>query len=397
MMKVKGIWWRKPSIHTEEGEKERKASWLELFYDLVFVAVIAQLSHRLSGDISLKGFIEYAALFVPAWWVWIGSTYYNERYEINDVSHRLFTFLKMIPLAAMAYTIHDATGKTAVGFALSYIAVRVILIIMWLRAGKETVNTRKLTGRYAIGFSVSVVLWSVSVFMKPPFRYWFWGAGLVSDLFTPMTTLRIQAKLPKLSTSHLPERFGLLTILAIGESVIGVVQEAANRPHMTLTNALVVVLGLVLAFCVWWLYFDHIMYRSFRRGMGLILAWTYLHLPIVIGITAIGAGVVSIVSLEEGILIPEIRWLICGSVAGVLIIIGLIGLTCEQIKGMEKANMKLFLSKCTAAVLVLLIGYAGRVVGPLPLLVLLLLILGSQIVQGLIMGMAFKTTVVNKG
>jgi low temperature requirement protein LtrA len=68
MMKVKGIWWRKSSI-----------------------------------DISLKGFIEYATLFVPAWWVWIGSTYSNERYEINDVSHRLFTFLKMIHRSYRSY------------------------------------------------------------------------------------------------------------------------------------------------------------------------------------------------------------------------------------------------------------------------------------------------------
>ena len=77
------IWWQKPRLRTDEDEeKERRATWLELFYDLIYVAVIAQLSHKLAGDMSLKGVLGYMFLFVPVWLVWLSSTYYNERFEV---------------------------------------------------------------------------------------------------------------------------------------------------------------------------------------------------------------------------------------------------------------------------------------------------------------------------
>ena len=105
------IWWRRPCLRTDEDEeKERRATWLELFYDLIFVAVISQLSHKLSADMSLIGILGYVFLFVPVWLIWLSSTYYNERFEVYDVRHRIFTFLKMIPVAAIACSIHDAFG-----------------------------------------------------------------------------------------------------------------------------------------------------------------------------------------------------------------------------------------------------------------------------------------------
>ena len=97
--------WQRPRLRTDEEQGlERKATWLELFYDLVFVVVIAELAHTLSKDINPVGIATFGFLFIPVWWVWIGVTFYDERFETGDISHRLFMFLQMIPVAAMSRT-----------------------------------------------------------------------------------------------------------------------------------------------------------------------------------------------------------------------------------------------------------------------------------------------------
>lgn len=385
------IWWQRPKLHTEEDEEqERKATWLELFFDLVFVAVIAQLSHKLSAHVSWKGLLEYIVLFIPVWWAWNGSTYYHERFEVNDVRHRLFTFLKMIPVAGMAYSAHDALGHTSHLFIWSYVAFRIILIYLWLSAGKvNDAVTHEMTKRFAIGLSISAMFWIVSIFVPLPLRLVFWGIGLLIDLLTPLLTLHLQARMPKISTSHLPERFGLFIILAIGETVIGVVNGASKIHHLTFTNGLVAILGLFLAFIIWWVYFDHIMYRPYKQGVWYILAWCYLHLPLVMGITAIGAGTLNLVAFEGELLPATDRWLMCGSVAFVLFMMALIGMMVEihshqkVLTFHENINIQYFVFKTIAALLVLGIGLLGKSLSPLVLLALLSLIMVSQAVQSL--------------
>ena len=124
---VRRTLWQTPSIHTEgDQEIHRSVSWLELFYDLVFVAVIAQLGHHLAGHMTWGGVAGYALLFVPVWWVWIASTYYNERFETYGLETRIFTFLQMLPVAAMAVFAHGALGETGDQFALAYAAARIV-------------------------------------------------------------------------------------------------------------------------------------------------------------------------------------------------------------------------------------------------------------------------------
>ncbi|MEE8327660.1 MAG: low temperature requirement protein A, partial [Nitrosomonadaceae bacterium] len=129
-------WWRKPVLRRDEDEeREYKASWLELFFDLVFVATISELSHILVHELTGTSVLKYLFLFVPVWWYWIGSTYYNERFATNDVSHRIFTLLQILAVAGLALHIRYGLGHKSQGFAVSYIFARVILITMWVRGG----------------------------------------------------------------------------------------------------------------------------------------------------------------------------------------------------------------------------------------------------------------------
>ena len=113
-------WWRKPRLRRDaELGLQRKATWLELFYDLVFVVVVAQLAHTLVGRVDWGDVGSYAPMFVPAWWLWIAGTFYAERFEHDDVSHRIMVFISMVPVAALAVFTHAGTGATSREFGLA--------------------------------------------------------------------------------------------------------------------------------------------------------------------------------------------------------------------------------------------------------------------------------------
>ena len=146
-------WWSKPALHPPEDTARRVTS-LELFYDLVFVVVISRLAHHLGAHPDAGGLRDFALLFVPVWWVWVSGTYYNERFETYDLSFRAFVFLQMLAVAAMAATAEASTGRTAPGFALAYALARLVLTLLWWRAGRHNPQVRPVTNLYVAGFSV---------------------------------------------------------------------------------------------------------------------------------------------------------------------------------------------------------------------------------------------------
>jgi low temperature requirement protein LtrA len=230
-------WWQKPQLHKQEDQHhERKVSWLDLFFDLVFVVVIAELAHYMD-TITWESVGGFLLLFIPCWWVWLGHNIYTDRFEQEDVSHRLYIFVSMLGLIALALNIHYGTGKTSVGFALSYVFLRLILITMWVRGGWHNPIFRPVSNRYALFFGISGLLWIISIFVPPPLKFVLWGIGLFCDLSAPIPTVKFQKFLPRLSASRTPERLGLFIIIVIGEAIVSVVLGSTELPEVTIYNA----------------------------------------------------------------------------------------------------------------------------------------------------------------
>ena len=123
-------WLVPPRLRTAaDAPEERRATWLELFFDLVFVVAIAELTRQLVLDHSLSGFAEFAGLFVPVWVAWQGYMAYADRFDSDDLAFRVAYFLAMLAIAAMAVLIPDvAIGIHSAGFAISYVALRSIML-----------------------------------------------------------------------------------------------------------------------------------------------------------------------------------------------------------------------------------------------------------------------------
>lgn len=306
-------------IYDAENGEPRHATWLELFYDLVFVVAVSQLAHKLSGDVSLKGFLSYAGLFVPLWWTWIGTTFYANRFDSDDPIRRVMMGAQMLAIAALAVNVHDAWGDTAAGFAISYIVSRLLLIGEYLRAAKHIPQARPLIYPMTAGFSVGVLFWIVSLGVPAPARFWLWAIGLIVDFVTPIAVANRQRQLPP-HAEHLPERFGLFTIIVLGEAVIAVVN-GISEVSWSMGGAIAASFGFVTAFTLWWLYFENSLGKAIEkaRNTGKILilqVWLYGHLPLVIGLAAAGIGVEHIVTSRADLALPSNeRWLVAGSVA----------------------------------------------------------------------------------
>jgi low temperature requirement protein LtrA len=380
------ILWKPPRLRLGEGvEGERHATWLELFYDLLFAAVVAQLTFKLSQNLSGFEVLSFVVLCVPVWWAWVGQAFYATRFDTDDLGHRLFIIAQMFAVAAMAVNVHAGMGRGSAGFALSYAAVRFILVGEYVGAHVSVPAVRPLTRRLALGFGVAAALWLVSAWVPAPQRFYLWGLGLLVDFATPITAgARLHSRLAP-HAGHLPERFALFILIVMGETIAGVVMGLTKHAWDT-RSGLTAGLGLIGSFSLWWIYFDHIDGAAIRaaRAQGriwLYQGWLYAHLPMVIGMAASAVGAQYAVSSPQDLALPpDQRWLLCGAVALVALCIGLIQLIIDVSRGEIQKTRLAF--RFGGAAAVLLLGAVGQL-SPVPLLGLLALTGGLQVFQEL--------------
>src|ERR687898_623570 len=240
-------WLRPPRLRTlADAEEERHASWLELFFDLVFVVAIAELSHELVVNHTLNGFAIFAALFVPVFVAWQGFSFYADRFDTDDVIFRVCMLAAMLAVAALAIQIPSvAHGESSAGFALAYIAIRVLTVVLNLRAYRHVPLARPLIGRYVAAFSFSVALWTVSLAVPEPWRFLLWGIGVAVDLGVPaLVGPRFVGRVPL----HASARWALCGGAAVYLCCTSVIQDATARGILrTILGLRLSVVGLLVA------------------------------------------------------------------------------------------------------------------------------------------------------
>ena len=302
-----------PRLRVFDTEEERRATWLELFFDLVFVVAVAELGEVLSNDVTLGGFLRFLALFVPVWWAWAGFTFYANRFDTDDLLYRLLVFVAMFAVAALATTVPDAFKGGSAGFALSYVCIRLVLLVLYARVIRFVEKGRGLAVFYFSAFGLAVIVWLASLAVPEPARYVLWAVALTIEVSAPLAGWRLLPEAP-VDPRHLPERFGLLTIIVLGESVFAVVL-GVRDVSWELDPALAAAGGFLAAAAIWWIYFgflDSSVGEGLRRGLTL----TYAHFFVYTGIAALGVGV-KLVILEAGgeARYTDVAWVFCAGLA----------------------------------------------------------------------------------
>jgi low temperature requirement protein LtrA len=308
---------RPPRLRTLTDE-QRRATYLELFFDLVFVVAIAQLAHELVVAHSLHGFAVFGALYLPVFIAWQGYTIYADRFDTDDVVFRVVVFLAMLAILGLAVQVPDVAHGDGTGFAVAYILVRSLMIALYLRAYRHVPEARPLIVRYAGGYSLGVALWIVSLPLEAPERYVLWGVGLAWEYALPWLARYLFASVP-VHANHVPERFALFTIVVLGESVLAVALGVADQ-EWALSAAVIAGLGFFVAASIWWMYFGHGVEFSLERSANAILVFAYVHIPLLAALTAVGAGItLAIEQSSESGLDAGTRWALAGGAAAYLV------------------------------------------------------------------------------
>lgn len=353
-----------------ESYKERHSTWLENFYDLVVAIIVYQLSRDLYQDVSIYGFLSFVALFIPVIWSWTGVTFYSTRFETDDLAHRLLILLQIAAAAFMAVSVPDGLGKNSVWFALSYTITRTILVIEYLRTGRQVPTAHQLTTKYSIGFSIAAGIWFVSAFVPPPIRFILWAVGLGVDICTPLLFTKQLSVQFAPHVQHLPERFGSFTIIVLGISILGVVNGIA--PHnWTIFSIISAGLGLGIAFSFWWIYFDSVDGSEIKalrenKRIGVYVTWLYVHFPLIIGFTAFGVSIEHVVLSNQYLTLPSSeKWLLCDSTFLCLLALGIIQMTSTMTNPISSSVKSSMGIKYNAAIYSLIGAVIALVLGAL--------------------------------
>ncbi|GGM01681.1 low temperature requirement protein A [Deinococcus aerophilus] len=281
---------------------EQKVSWLELFFDLIFVVAFDQLAKRLGQTtgsaehaLNLAALAEFGLLFVAVWWAWAGNTTFAARYGNESRLYRWGTLAQLISLGMIALTLRGDLSDTGPAFALAYGAGRMIQAGMYWAVWRRGGEGAAFAGRMVLAFGAAAGLWLVSALLEggSAAQIGLWCAALLIDVLTPVLSLPHQRRaLPH--EGHLPERVGLLQIIALGAIVTEIVggsrQQALGWP-----NLLPALAAIVAVVALWRLYFDQaralpLLGARVEGRVGRMLAWLYGHLPFTLGVVVLGVG-----------------------------------------------------------------------------------------------------------
>lgn len=265
------------TLYKSEG---RHATWLELFFDLVFVAVIGVITHDLAhthdGHIGIEQLLRFPLVFIPVWWIWMTHTIYANRFDQDSREHRLFSLVIMALMVVLSTFAEDSLDDSFVYFALLYGAVRLMLAYLYWGIHKSTNIEVHFAKDIALAIAIGAIVSSLSVLLEgfPKFTLFYLGI-----LFDAVWQVALQKKLKDkpIDRAHLVERIGLLAIIILGESMIAMVA-SLDYEVWNLLDIASAAIGFLLIGAIWWVYFDSFptLERARRLTVGNVLIFSHL-------------------------------------------------------------------------------------------------------------------------
>jgi low temperature requirement protein LtrA len=314
------------------------------------------------------------ALFAASWFVWVGFTTYADRFEVDDMVHRLLVLGAALATIVIAIHVDDAFHGGSIPFALASIAARVFLIAVNVRALRAVGDARRFQAFYVRGWLVGLALWIVSLAVPTPARYVVWGVAVAIEVGTPLVGLMRMPTLPLIS-SHIAERFGLFTIIVLGESVVSVAAGISGL-DFELASSLVAAGTFVIAASLWWLYFDCV-----TAAVVVSARYVYVHFLVYAGLGAFAPGaLLAILGAHHGSLSGGARTALCGGVAVYLLALCAIELGSRPLR----ASHRRIAARLLAAALAVGLVFAGAALTPVATVALLVVVVVAELAYELV-------------
>ncbi len=307
-----------PELPGEE-DADHPVTSLELFFDLVFVFAITQVTGYMSDDPTWTGVGEGLLILAALWWAWGAYAWLTNEIDPDEGSARLAMFGAMAAMFVAALAVPQAFGSDAVLFGLAYFAVRAMHIVLFAEA-TPNVDVRQATFRLARTAIPGPALLIVAGFLDGPAQIALWLVALTIDYSGPYV---FGVRGFSISAGHFAERYGLIVIIALGESIVAI-GIGASGIELDPAVVLAAILGLVLACALWWAYFDivaHVARKKLMEAHGHERArlardsYSYLHLPMFAGIVLAALGAKKVIAHVNDPLDTVPAFALCGGVA----------------------------------------------------------------------------------
>jgi low temperature requirement protein LtrA len=287
------------------SEREQRVTPLELFFDLVFVYAVTQVTQLMSHDPTWRGIGRGLLVLAALWWSWTGYAWLTNTLEPEEGRVRAGMFAAMAAMLVAALAVPDAYGEDAVPFGIAYLVVRLLHLVLYAIAGKHDADLFGAIARFAPSATIAPALIVAGGFADGGLQTAAWIVALVVDYAGALVG---HGEGWRISPAHFAERYGLVVIIALGESVIALGVGAAG---VALTPGIVsaAVLGIVTIAALWWAYFDVYAVLAQQRLAEMSGArrarfardyYSYLHLPMIAGIVLFALGLeVAIEHVDE--------------------------------------------------------------------------------------------------
>ncbi len=278
-----------------QAERGRRVTPLELFFDLVFVFAITQVTSLLSHDPTWGGLLRGLLLLGTLWWAWSAYAWLTNTLDPEEGAIRLAVLAAVAAMLVVSLAAPGAFGADGVIFGVAYLVVRALHLVLFAFAGRGDRDLLRAVVRIVPGAILGAALLVVAGFLNGSTQLALWGAAVAVNY---LGALLGHMRGWRVSPEHFVERFGLIVIIALGESIVAIGVGAAGIPLDAGVIA-AALLGIAVAACLWWSYFDWVVFvaqarlaeaRGARRAALARDAYSYLHLPMVAGIVLFAFG-----------------------------------------------------------------------------------------------------------
>ncbi|WP_090482969.1 low temperature requirement protein A [Nakamurella panacisegetis] len=289
--------WRRPMAPRSRDERHRASTPLECLFDLCFVVAVSRAGISIEEQIGQghpgAGVLSYAMIFFAIWWAWMNFTWFASAYDNDDVPYRISVLVQIagsLVLAAGVTPAFDPEHRDFTVLVIGYVVMRLATVSNWLRAARSDPERRMTALRYAGGIVVVQVGWVARLWLPES-----WGLGsfvLLALLEMAVPAWAERTAVTPYHPSHIAERYGLFTVIVLGESVTAVVVALEAGIHETDHKAAMIgvaTAGILILFSMWWVYFDKSAHDALNN-LNSSLLWGYGHYLIFASIAAVGAG-----------------------------------------------------------------------------------------------------------
>ncbi len=284
------IWWGPPKKFSTTIE-ERKISWLELFYDLVYVIVISRITHHLAVHPDAHGMVNYVYLFIMTFWGWSNGSQYHDLHGSPGIRTRFMTLWQMMAVAALGVSLGNPeaifTYRTTICFAI----LQGFITYLWWSVGIYDKNHRKLSVPYVSCYFAAFVVLLLSPLAPSPYNEGlFWLVLGLNHLPPFLNYQRLKHKNAEFNLSmSMVERLGLFTIIVFGENILGVINGVGAYTEIPAVVWTCFALGILIVFALWWIFFALIADRECRHGFLHGQVFIFLYIPTLASLGIVGA------------------------------------------------------------------------------------------------------------